>query len=240
MPEIPKWNLPANVSPTQLLSSAMSVQQGTVLRQIRRAHRSRPDASPAEVLRGLENLYLTTVTATGGSVGAVAALPSVGTAMALAVSGGEVLGFLEATAVYTLAVAEIHGVPVHDIERRRTVLMAVLLGDSATKLVEKAAGRTAPYWGEAVVRAIPMSSILRINRVLGRNFVTKWGTRQGVIVLGRVVPFGIGALIGGSANAIIGKGVVTSVRRAYGPAPATFPHTVLDWEAEQGDDPGTA
>jgi hypothetical protein len=169
-------------------------------------------------------------------VGAVAALPSVGTGVALAMSGGEVVGFLEATAVYTLAVAEIYGVPVYDIERRRTVLMAVLLGDSATKLVETAAGRSGPYWGKQIVTAIPMARIWQINKVLGRNFVTKWGTRQGMIVLGRVVPFGIGAIIGGTANAVIGKSVITSVRHAYGPAPQGFPQTVLDSVAGNGDD----
>jgi hypothetical protein len=223
---------PSGISPAGLVTGAVSIQQGQVLGQIRRVHRSRPDATPAQILHALENLYLATVTAMGGSVGAVAALPAVGTGVALAMSGGEVVGFLEATAVYTLAVAEIYGVPVYDIERRRTVLMAVLLGESATKLVEKAAGKTGPHWGKQIVTAIPRAKILKINKVLGRNFVTKWGSKQGIIVLGRVVPFGIGAIIGGAANAAIGKGVITSVRLAYGPAPDAFSLTVLDFETQ--------
>src|SRR4051794_25818139 len=125
--KVPRVNLPAirsfprDLTPSALVTGAMSVQQATVLGQIRRVRRSRPEATPAQILNGLENLYLATVTAMGGSVGAVAALPTVGTGVALAMSGGEVVGFLEATAVYTLAVAEIYGVPVHDIERRQTV-----------------------------------------------------------------------------------------------------------------------
>lgn len=62
--------------------------------------------------------------------------------------------------------------------------------------------------------------------MLGRNFVTRFGTRQGIIVIGRLAPFGIGAAIGGGANAAIGYGVVRACRRAFGPAPSTF--VVLD------------
>jgi hypothetical protein len=175
----------------------------------------------------------------GGSVGAVAAVPAVGTGVALALSGGEVFAFLEATALYTLAIAEVYGVPVHDLERRRTVLMAVLLGESATKVIEKTAGRTGPYWGKQIVTKIPMAQILKVNKVLGRNFVTKWGTKQGIIVLGRVIPFGIGAIIGGTASAVVSKGVISSVRRAYGPAPDAFPQTVVDLVAGDDDDDGS-
>ncbi len=35
-----------------------------------------------------------------------------------------------------------------------------------------------------------MATLRQINSVLGKNFVTKYGTKQGIIVLGRVAPFG--------------------------------------------------
>ncbi|MDP1792789.1 MAG: hypothetical protein Q8K63_01520, partial [Acidimicrobiales bacterium] len=40
----------------------------------------------------------------------------------------------------------------------------------------------------------------RVNGKLGRTIVTKYGTRRGAVALGRVLPFGIGAAIGGAAN----------------------------------------
>ncbi|HYX43496.1 MAG TPA: hypothetical protein VE760_00545, partial [Acidimicrobiales bacterium] len=39
-----------------------------------------------------------------------------------------------------------------------------------------------------------------INRKLGRSVLTRFGTRRGAPALGRVLPFGIGAAVGGSAN----------------------------------------
>jgi hypothetical protein len=80
-----------------------------------------------------------------------------------------------------------------------------------------------------------MSTLNQINSVLGRNFVTKYGTKQGVIVLGRVVPFGIGAVIGGGANATVAALAVRAARRAFGPAPRSWPGTELPPGSEPSD-----
>ncbi len=99
--------------------------------------------------------------------------------------------------------------------------MAVLLGNGGSTFVQKAAGRTAPDWGRAIVNGIPMSAIRNANKVLGRNFITKYGTKQGILVLGRSVPVGLGALIGGAGNAALGRTTIAAARTAFGPATAT-------------------
>jgi hypothetical protein len=176
-----------------------------------------PQASPAEVIRILEKHYLAVVVSTGVAAGGVAAAPVVGTAASLAVSMGDMVGFLEASALFSLAVAEVHGIRIDDLEKRRTLVFAVLLGDSGAKFVEKAVARTGKYWGRLLTDAIPMSTINNINKVLGRWFITKYGTKQGIIVIGRLAPFGIGAGIGGAGNALFGRTVITGARRAFGP-----------------------
>ena len=52
--------------------------------------------------------------------------------------------------------------------------------------------------------------------------MTKYGTKQGILVLGRVIPFGIGAVIGGVANAAFSQGIVKAADRAFGSAPETW------------------
>lgn len=47
-------------------------------------------------------------------------------------------------------------------------------------------------------------------------------TRQGTSVLGRAIPFGIGAVVGGLGNHALGRKVVQSSRSAFGPPPAHF------------------
>jgi hypothetical protein len=198
------------------LDKALHLNQGMVDAYLARARRSRPGASPAEIVASLERQYLVAVTTLGVGAGATAAAPGMGTGVGLAVNLAEVATFIEASAVFALAVAEVHGVRVDELDRRRTLVTAVLLGNGASSFVQKAAGRTGPYWGRNLVMAIPMTTIDAINRALGPRFVTKYGTKkQGILVLGRELPFGIR----GGGNALLGRATITAARRAFGPAP---------------------
>ena len=205
------------------VDKALTVQQPMILKHIRRMTRTRPEAPPVVIVRALEKHYLSAVSTTGAAVGGTAAVPGVGTKVAVALSVGEVATFLEASALLSLAVAEIHGITIDDVERRRTLLLAVLLGDSGVKVIEKTAQRTGQHWGRKITSQVSMETIRRLNRVLGHNFITKYGTKQGIIVIGRLAPFGIGAAIGGGGNALLGGGVVASTRRAFGPHPLELP-----------------
>jgi hypothetical protein len=201
------------------LDKALSLQQGQVVNHVRKMRRSRPDAAPAEIVAALERHYLATVAGLGAAAGGPAAMPGVGTAVSLALAGGEVVGVIDVTALFALAVAEVHGVTINDLERRRTLVLAVLLGQSASGVIEQAAGRTGKYWGRNIVRAIPMTVIDEINKKLGPRFVTKWGTKQGILVLGREVPFGLGMAIGGGGNYLVGRSSIRAARKAFGPPP---------------------
>lgn len=47
---------------------------------------------------------------------------------------------------------------------------------------------------------VSAETLRNINRKLGRTMITKYGPKRGVIAIGRVLPFGIGAAIGSSAS----------------------------------------
>ncbi|MGF2212416.1 hypothetical protein [Streptomyces albidoflavus] len=202
-----------------LLDKAITLQTPLVRKNIARARRRNPEAPPAQVIRGLERMYISSLTGTGAAVGGTAAAPGVGAGIALALSAGETLSSLELSAVFALSLAEVHGVPIDEIERRRTIVMGIMLGGSGSTTITKVAERTGQHWGRQVVAQVPTATLRQINKVLGRNFVTKYGTRQGIVVLGRVAPFGIGAVIGGGANAALASLAVRAGRRAFGPAP---------------------
>ncbi|EGX57898.1 hypothetical protein SZN_20572 [Streptomyces zinciresistens K42] len=192
-------------------------------KNIARARQRSPEATPAQVIRSLERMYVSALTGTGAAVGGTAAAPGVGTGLALALSAGETFSSLELSALFALSVAEVHGVPIDEVERRRTIVMGVMLGGSGSTTITKVAERTGRHWGRQVVAKVPVETLRQINKILGRNFITKYGTKQGIIVLGRVAPFGIGALIGGGANAALATLAVRAARRAFGPAPTSWP-----------------
>jgi hypothetical protein len=205
------------------LEKAIALAQSPVAGYVDRLRRARPLASPAEIITVLEKQYLATVTGTGAAVGGAAVAPGIGTVAALALTGGETALFLETTALFALAVAEVHGIRVEEVERRRTLVLAVALGDSGAMLVEKMAGRGGQQWGALLPEAIPMSSITAINKTLGRWFFTRYGRKQGVLALGRIAPFGIGVAIGAVGNRAFGRVVVDTSRRVFGPPPERFP-----------------
>ncbi|SES42743.1 hypothetical protein [Lentzea albida] len=206
-----------------LVDKAIGLQTSMVRKNIARARQRNPEATPAEVIGTLEKMYVSALTSTGAAVGGAAAAPGFGTGIALALSAGEALSSLELSTLYVLSVAEVHGVPLEEIERRRTLVLGILLGEGSSKTIGKVAERTGQHWARQLVNSVPVTTLKQINKVLGRNFVTKYGTRQGIIVLGRAVPFGIGALIGGGANATMATLAVRAARRAFGPAPESWP-----------------
>jgi hypothetical protein len=198
---------------------ALTIQQPIVRAHVRRIRRSRPDASPAEVVRSLERHYLSTVAGLGMANGAVAAAPGPGTAAATALAALEIPSYIEATTLFVLAVSEVHDVDVEDLEYRRLLVMAVLMGNAGVETVRRMSERTGQHWASRIVGSVSGAQLRRINDVLGRHFVTKHGTKQGILVLGRDVPFGIGAVIGAGGNYALGRASVKAARKAFGPAP---------------------
>jgi hypothetical protein len=206
------------------VDKALSLQRPFIVEALNRVRERDPRLSPAETIRRLERTYQSSMTAMGGATGATAAIPAVGTGAAFALASAEVFTFLEATALFTLTCAEVYGIRVIDPDARRTLLLAIVLGNTGSGVIEQAAGRTGPYWARQIVGGIPVEALKGINKVLGPNFVTKYGTKQGIIVLGEVMPVGLGAAIGAGGNWLLSRGVVHSARRAFGPPPASWPN----------------
>jgi hypothetical protein len=134
---------------------------------------------------------------------------------------------------------------VHILEQR--YLAAVTTGGAGSELVQQLAGEasgTAPsraaYWGEIVTRRMPKSMLRRLTTRIRKVFIRRFAARQGASVVLRVVPFGIGAVIGGTGNHLMGRKVIDAARDAFGPAPVTFPGEVVletPQSADSVDDP---
>lgn len=221
-------------TPTRMVVSGidrvLTVQRPAVLAHIRGIRASKSNASPAEVIAILERRYLAAVTTGGAAVGAAAVIPAVGVGASLALSGVETAGFLEASALFAQSVTEVHGIAVDDRDRARTLVMTLVLGSAGSDLVRQLAGQAAgvgpartQFWGELVTKNLPRAAVGRIADDLQRHFVRRFAISQGASALGRAIPFGIGAVVGGTGNHLLGRQIVKGSRAAFGPAPAFFP-----------------
>ncbi len=212
------------------IEKLLSVQRPVVLAEVRGIRHRHPEATPGDVISILERHYLAAVTTGGAAVGASAVIPGVGVGISLALSGVETAGFLGASALFAQSVTEVHGIAIEDPERARTLVMAMMLGTAGSDLVRQLAGQAAGvgpnrgrFWGELVTRSLPQAAVGQIGDRIKRAFLRRFAATQGASVVGRAVPFGIGAVIGGTGNHLLGRKVIRSSRAAFGPAPASFP-----------------
>ncbi|MFD0363886.1 hypothetical protein ACFQZZ_20745 [Nocardia sp. GCM10030253] len=205
----------------ELLDSGSRLQAPAVAKYVDRLRRSHPTESPAQIIERLEKQYLLAVTGSGGAVGATAAVPGVGTIAAIAAVSAETTFFMEASAVFTLAVAAVHGVSPGDKEQRRALVLAVVLGDTGMEIVEKTVGHSAKNWGTVFANRIP--GLSSMNDSLLKRFIIRFITKRAALMAGKIVPAGIGAVIGGVGNRALGKTTINNARKAFGPAPVVWP-----------------
>lgn len=210
------------------LDKAVSVPSATIRAHVDKLRARNPYASPQQIITLLEREYLLAVSASGGAVGAAAAAPAVGTGVAMTLTASEVATFFGASAAFALAVAEVHGIEVDDVARRRTLVLATVLGDQGASVVGAEAGLTSMggAWAKQVLTKMPSSTVRKVNGALAKRMLRRQAAKHGALAFGRLVPFGVGAAIGVAGARSLGKTVVEGARRAFGPPPPSFPATI--------------
>jgi len=201
---------------------ALRLQQPLVTAHIAAVRRKHPDAAPAEIVARLGKQYQQVVAVTGGASGALAIIPALGTVASLATASAEAFAALDAAVLYTLAVAEVYALPTDDPERRKALVLGVVVGGGGQAVLSKVTGRSRD-WASEIVDTLPLSRLGPLNNSLTRWFVKRYLIRQGVLALGRALPLGIGVVIGAVGNVVTARAVVRSAEVAFGAPPAGWP-----------------
>jgi hypothetical protein len=210
---------------SSIIERGARVQGPAVRAYVERLRDGNPTATPAEIVTKLEKHYLAAVMASGAAVGSAAAFPGIGTLTAMSAVAGETVVFLEATAVYVLAVAEVYGIPAEHRERRRALVLAVLVGDDSKHAIADllGPGRTSGAWLADGAASLPLPAVSQLNSRLLKYFVKRYTLKRGAIAFGKLLPVGIGAVIGGVGNRAMGKRIVANARTAFGTPPSRWP-----------------
>ena len=228
---------------TTTLDNVLRMQRPLALSIVKKLREAHPDETPEQIHKRLDRTYLRDITAIGGVTGASAFVPGgvtgasafvpgVGTVTSMSLSALAVGGYLERTALYAQAVAELHGVHVHDAETARSMVMAIMLGEEGSQLMNTVllqtgkAGGVSNKWGMLLGNS-SSGKMFSVERTIRNMFIRRFLTRQTGALLGRALPFGVGAVVGGGANLTLGKDVVRNTRRAFGDAPAYFPAELM-------------
>ncbi len=197
---------------------ALKAQHPLVAGHVANIRRKNPDATPAEVIRALGKQYQLAVAVTGGAGGALAIIPAFGTIASLATAGAEALAALDASVLYTLAVAEVHALPTEDPERRRALVLGVVVGAAGETVMQKVTGKSRD-WAQVVTDSLPLAKLGPLNSGLARWFVKRFLIRQSALALGRALPLGIGLVVGAVGNLVMAKAVIRAAEASFGPPP---------------------
>ena len=164
-------------------------------------------AHPGMPPQALAGLYIKKIRTRYTTVGAVSALPSVipglGTVAQAAVEAGsfsaDLLLMLRWMGSICYGTALIYG---HDIEKNYQAEFASVLGVWSGVLTPAAA-----IANTSKVLAIKQFNKHfnerlqnRVNQKIGKKLVAKYGSKKGTSALGKFIPFGVGAVVGGVFN----------------------------------------
>lgn len=154
-----------------------------------------------ERIRQVRAAFARELTTVGAASGGVAAVPGAGTVAAVASAVADLGWVTLRTSGLIFTVAAIHGHGRASVEERKAWVLTILaFGDSASVGFTKLSSELGKGLGRKATSKISGQTLRRLNAALGRTVVTKYGTKRGAIALGRALPFGFGAAIGGGAN----------------------------------------
>jgi len=200
------------------IDAALKVQTPLAHRYVEQLRAKHPEDTPRQLLERVTGRFTNLMTLTGAGIGGVAALPGLGTAAALGLTVGEGISFAEACAFLTLSAADIHDVDMSDGNTRRLVLMGVLSGERGTEIIAKAMGKQGLQWNAVLGGGggfLPGLVSKQISRYVRRRVVA----RTSKLWLGRLLPFGVGAVIGGFGARSVSKSVVEAMLEIFSQAP---------------------
>lgn len=211
-----------------IIERSARVQAPAVRAYVDRLRQQSPGATPAEIVAKLEKHYIAAVMASGAAVGSAAAFPGIGTLAAMSAVAGETVVFLEATSLYVLSVAEVFAIPADHRERRRALVLAVLVGEDSKHAVADllGPGRTSGSWIADGAATLPLPAVSQLNSRLLKYFLKRYTLKRGAIAFGKLLPVGIGAVVGGVGNRLMGKRIVSNARKAFGTPPSRWPATI--------------
>lgn len=203
-----------NGSLEKLFNKAMGPTKKYAAKQVAELRSDNPNLTGPQLLIKLEERYLKTVTGSGAAVGGASAMPGVGFFTGLAAAFGDAGFFLVATMSHVYSVAELTDTTFADDPAERALLLTILSGGSSSAAVKQASKKAGGSWASKLLNGGAQQASL-FNKILGKRILAKIGARQGFMTVGKLLPFGVGAVVGGGLNRALGKAMINATRETF-------------------------
>ena len=216
-------------------------------------------ATVDERVRSIGKRFRRELTTMGAASGAVAAAPGIGTSAAASALVADLGWFAMRATDLIMAIGAANGYTDSTPEERRAWVLSILAyGEDAareftTLLAEIDAGVS--IGGQQISTrlaglvggdAAKLDALRRINTQLATTVVGKYGSRRSVLAVGKLLPFGVGAVVGGTANYALIRVIGNQAGRFFDgyrslvtvPPPPTPGQQTLPPPAPAGIEPG--
>ncbi|MFP7366086.1 hypothetical protein SFC07_09975 [Corynebacterium callunae] len=206
------------------LDKAVDMQTSAIEGYVNWLRKQNPNANPAEIQVLIDKHFMRLATGSGAGVGVAAAIPGIGFVTGALAVGAESLVFLDAAAFYTMASAHLRGIDIKHSERRRALVLVVLLGASGTAIVDTVVGditKSSKAPGIAISR-LGVGNLLEVNSRLLKFGINRIGKQFRKAWIGKILPLGVGAVLGTMANRKMAKKTIGNAYDSLGPVPSSF------------------
>ncbi|MEM7321614.1 MAG: EcsC family protein [Actinomycetota bacterium] len=197
----------------QAVDAAVDQRWDRALRAAREAEGDTVD----ERVKHISKRFRRELSMMGAATGAVAAAPGLGTGAAVSALLADVGWFAMRATDLIMAVGAANGYTDSTADERRAWVLSVLAfgedaadrflglldefesgtGAGAVVSADRVTGRLAGLAGGDVAT---LDALRRVNTSLATTVIARYGSRRSILAIGKLLPFGVGAVVGGSAN----------------------------------------
>lgn len=221
------------------LTRAVTVQRPLVLANLRRLRKAHPTLTNRQLAAELDKEFKRSMTGGGALIGATAAVPAVGTVASLSLSAVSTGGFLEMCALYAQSMAELSGITTEDPQKAKLLVMGIMLGEEGRRLLGELSDQAGGRGSGPIGSIVPLSSLASgsagsstmaglVANQIKKQFLRRFFVRQGTTMLGRAIPFGIGAVVGGVGNRALAGQIIRTAHKTFGELPEQTPAALVE------------
>lgn len=181
----------------------------SIKRDVADYRKSRPKDTRVELANNWADRTCWLFAAEGAATALPGAIPGLGTVAQVAVEAGgisaDILYMFRCMAGMTTGVGMIFE---RDVESYFNQEFVKVLGlwCGALQVAKEGTKRIGTKVAVAQFKKVPGEIFKQINKRVGTTILTKYGTKRGGIAVGKLIPFGVGALVGGGFNLATMKG----------------------------------
>lgn len=200
----------------EVIDAVLDIPSEYIDNKLLRLVKTHPQADLQELEDILNKQYIKRTAYASSAVGAGAAVPGSGTGIALGLTAGELAVYAVQTTSYILGVSRLHGVRPKDREQRRALVLSSLLGEKGAEIVSDQLGLRTLSWARASLKNLSSPTLGQVNKALMKYASKKLAHRTAGRMVGRLIPFGIGAGVGYLSGKAVAQRTVKGLQTALG------------------------